>query len=324
MRRRQFMELAVASLAAGGITACASRTAAPRAATAVPAPPLDTAAYHATRQFVDLPFGKIAYLERGSGDVAVFLHGAPLNGYQWRGAIDRLAAHRRCIALDFLGLGYSEVASGQSVAPDAQVAMVAALLDKLGIARVDLVASDSGGAVAQLFMVRYPGRVRTALLSNCDVETDSPPPKVLPIIELARAGTLADGIAKWRADKALARAEFGAAVFQRPGEVTDETLEYYFAPIVSSPAHRDSFHAYHVAFQPNPLAGIEAQLKRCRVPTRIVWGSSDDIFSQASPEYLDRTLGESRGVRRLPGAKLFFQEEYPEVIAEEARELWGA
>ena len=43
------------------------------------------------------------------GQAALFLHGAPLNGFQWRGAIERLSAHRRCIAPDFMGLGYSEI-----------------------------------------------------------------------------------------------------------------------------------------------------------------------------------------------------------------------
>ena len=37
-------------------------------------------------------------------------------------------------------------------------------------------------AVAQLFVTRYPERVRTMLLTNCDVEPDSPPPAVLPVI----------------------------------------------------------------------------------------------------------------------------------------------
>ena len=31
----------------------------------------------------------------------------------------------------------------------------------------------------------------------------------------------------------------------------------------------------------------------------------------------------SRGVRRVEGANLFFPEEMPDLIAEEARQLWG-
>jgi hypothetical protein len=48
----------------------------------------------------------------------------------------------------------------------------------------------------------------------------------------------------------------------------------------------------------------------------------DSIFSRKSPDYLDRTLGNSLGVRRVLGAKLFFPEEKPELIAEEAMKLW--
>jgi pimeloyl-ACP methyl ester carboxylesterase len=324
LTRRELMTATMATLAAGVVGACGARGAPRRGETsAAPAGPMDAAAFRAARRDAETAFGKIAYVERGSGDVALFLHGAPLNGFQWRGAIERLSGYRRCVAPDFMGLGYSEITDGQSLAASAQVAMLAAFLDRLGIAGVDIVASDSGGAVAQLFMVKYPARVRTVLLTNCDVEPDSPPPKVMPVIELGRAGKLAEGIDRWLANTALARAEFGTAVYRDPGQLTDETIEYYWAPLVSSPRHRAQYNAYHAALEPNPLAGIEAALKRCMVPTRIVWGTSDDIFSTDSPDYLDRTLGRSRGVRRVPEGKLFFQEEYPEVIAEEAKQLWG-
>lgn len=323
MRRRQFMGLAGAALAAGAAGACGARPSSRRAADPGGARPMDAAAFHAARTFTATRFGKIAHIDRGTGPAVVFLHGAPLNGFQWRGAIDRLAADRRCIAPDMMGLGYSQIPEGQSVAPDAQPAMLAVLLDALGISKVDLVGNDSGGAVAQLFMVRYPGRVRTLLLTNCDVEPDSPPPKVMPAIEAARKGVLADELASWVVDKRQARATFGVAVYSDPQHLTDEMIDCYFTPNLSSPLRRAQFHAYHAALAPNPLAGIEPALKRCQVPTRMVWGTSDDIFSQASPDYLERTLAQSRGVRRVPGAKLFFPEEYPDIIAEEARRLWG-
>jgi pimeloyl-ACP methyl ester carboxylesterase len=322
MRRRQFIERTVATLAAGVAGASWAETRR-GAASAAPPQPLDAAAFRATRRLAEIPLGKIAYIERGSGDAALFLHGAPLNGFQWRGAIDRLSAHRRCVAPDFMGLGYSEIPEHQPLASSAQVGMLAALLDTLAISKVDIVASDSGGMVAQLFMVRYPERVRTLLLTNCDTEPDSPPPPTLPIIAMARAGTLADGLVKWLKDKSLGRAEFGKAVYADPSHLTDEMIEYYFTPVVSSPLHRAQFHAFNVAFEPNPLAGIEAALKRCKVPTRIVWGMSDTIFAPASPDYLDRTLGQSLGIRRVPEGKLFFPEEFPDLIAEEVRRLWG-
>lgn len=267
-------------------------------------------------------FGDIAYIDRGAGPVALFLHGAPLNAFQWRGAIDRLQAIRRCVALDFMGLGYSEVPDGQSLRADAQADMVAAVLDALAIREVDIVASDSGGAVAQLFAVKYRGRVRTMLLADCDVEIDSPPAKVKVAIEMARAGTLGDATARWLVDGAHARATFGAAVYRTPAQLTDDVIAYYVSPLVSSPRRIAQYHAFHTALEPNPLHGIEAGLRMLDVPVRIFWGTADDIFAMADAEYLDRVLPQSRGIRRIEGGKLFWPEEFPDVIAEEARALW--
>ena len=320
MVRRQFIGMAALAFAAAALPARAKK------AHASSARAMDAAAFHAARRFATTPFGRIAYIERGTGNVALFLHGFPLNSFQWRGAIDRLSDHRRCIAPDFLGLGYTEVAAGQSLAADAQAKMLAALLDRLSIRKVDIVANDSGGMVAQLFATRYPERVRTMLLTNCDVEPDSPPAAVLPVIEMAREGTFADRwLAPWLADKTLARSEqgIGGMCYADPSHPTDEAIECYLGPLVSTPERKAWLHAYAMALAPNPLAGIEEALKRCMVPTRIVWGTADTIFSSESPGYLDRILPSSRGVRRVPRAKLFWPEEFPEIVVEEALKLWA-
>jgi pimeloyl-ACP methyl ester carboxylesterase len=307
MKRRDFLYVTAAAIVASRAQAAQS----------------EVERYRHARRVVDLPCGRIAYVERGKGAAALFLHGAPLNGFQWRGALDRLASHRRCIAPDFMGLGYSQVPENQSVAPAAQVAMLAALLDALGVDRADIVASDSGGAVAQLFLVRYPARVRSMLLTNCDTEPNSPPPPIQPVLDMARAGTLADDTAKWLTDGNQARATFGAAVYHDPARLTDDIIDYYVAPMVSTPLRRRQYHAFHNALAPNPLAGVEAALRRSTVPVRMVWGASDIIFPVADAEYLDRIFPHSRGIRRIPKGKLFFQEELPDVIAEESLQLWS-
>jgi len=323
MKRRQFLELTATTLAAGVVGACAPLALQRRGMASTDAEvSLDVARFSALRRFARTRFGDIAYVERGTGLAALFLHAHPLNGFQWRGALDRLAAHRRCIAPDFLALGYTRVASGQSVAPAAQTDMLVALLDRLAIPSVDLVASDSGGAVAQLLVTRHPQRVRTLLLTNCDEEHDSPPPSIQPLLALARAGKSTEVFPGWLTDKASARKTFGGAVYADTAVLTDEAIDYYFSPLIRSAEQRALVDASLVGFEPNPLAGIGPLLKRCETPTRIVWGTADAIFSPDSPDRLDRSFGNSRGVRRLAGAKTFWPEEFPDVLAEEARRLW--
>lgn len=47
----------------------------------------------------------------------------------------------------------------------------------------------------------------------------------------------------------------------------------------------------------------------------MVRGLGDSLFPVEWAEWLDTNLPESRGIRRVPGAKLFFPEEMPDVIA---------
>ena len=98
---------------------------------------MDIATFHARRRFADVKSGRIAFFEKGQGPVALFVHGVPLNGYHWRHVIDRVQHRRRCIAVDLMGLGYTEIAPEQDVSFTAQARMLAEVMDALGIEKVD-------------------------------------------------------------------------------------------------------------------------------------------------------------------------------------------
>lgn len=281
--------------------------------------------YDRERRYAQTRYGRIAYIDRGRGSAVLLLHGFPLNGFQWRGVIDRLSRQRRCLAPDFMGLGFTEVAPTQSVSLGAQAEMIAAFLDRLGIGQADIIANDSGGAVAQLFVSKYPERARTLLLTNCDVETDSPPEGIVPIIELARGGLYTElYVRSWLENKEMLRRseDFGRLCYCDPRHPSDAAIEQYLRPLVSTFERSALTNRFAASLEPNPLAGITGLLRSCRVPTRIVWGMSDKIFSPGNVEYLVSVLPRVTGIRKIQGAKLFFPEEFPDVIAQEATTLW--
>ena len=318
MQRRDFVVLSGGSLIAPALLSTATATTGTR---------MTAAEFGAARRFVDTRFGRIAHVDRGRGDAVLFLHGLPLNGFQWRDSIAMLSADRRCLAPDFLGLGYTEVAAGQAVAPLDQVAMLIAFLDAKALGKVDVIASDSGGAVAQHLVTRHPERVRSLLLANCDTEIDYPVAALQVPFELSRQGKFADDVVRaWQADKALARSnEKGlGACYADATRLPDEVFDEYLRPLLASAQTKTKLHEYVLALEANPLAGIEPALEKCRVPTRIVWGAEDRVFSTKSPEYLATAFGNSKGLRMLEGSKLFWPEERPEIVVEEARKLWGA
>ena len=331
MNRRRFLKAATALTtvaAAAGAPDFASAAQAKRGLTPGDAAlraeaTRDARAWRAARRFVTTSVGRVAVVERGHGpQAALFLHGLPLNSFQWRGAVARLAGHRRCIAPDFLGLGHSEPAPEAKLDPEGQVAMLAELLDKLGVDKVDVVASDSGGAVAQLFLVLHPERVRSLLLANCDTEIDCPPPAMLPVIELAKQGKFAqEWLAPWLADKDKARSAegLGGICYARPAALADEVFETYLRPLVDNPRR---LHGYITALERNALHGIKPALKASMVPVRVLWGMADDIFLPRGADYLEQAFGNSKGVRRIEGSKLFWPEERPDLVAQEALALW--
>ena len=179
--------------------------------------------------------------------------------------------------------------------------------------------------MAQIFVAKYPRRVRSLLLTNCDVDENSPPPQFLPIIEMAKKGTFVDQfIIPQLNDKLLARSTkgIGGLAYTHPERLADETIETYFRPLVEPPLKKAQVEQYTVSMETNPLVAIREELRRWSGPARMVWGLKDTLFGVEWAEWLDRTLPGSRGVRRVEGANLFFPEEMPEIIAEEAIVLW--
>jgi haloalkane dehalogenase len=289
---------------------------------------IDAQEFHRMRKFAELPSlpgNRIAYVERGEGQAALFLHGYPLNGFQWRGVLERLSPYRRCIAPDFMGMGYTEARADQDLTPASQADMLAALLDALHVDKVDLVGNDSGGEMAQIFLARHMDRVSTLLLTNCDVDENNPPDPFKPLIAAARQGQLADTfLLPQLKDKSVARSPRGMGVaFTHPEAIADETVNTYLAPLVSSPLRKEQFNRYTVGVGVNELVAIRETLKRFHGPARMVWGTGDTLFPVKWAEWLDRTLPGSQGLRQIEAANLFFPEEMPDLIEEEALKLWG-
>jgi pimeloyl-ACP methyl ester carboxylesterase len=284
---------------------------------------LNAADFHSQRRYAETAAGRIAYVEQGNGPVALFIHGVPLNGYHWRHVIAGLRDIRRCIALDLMGLGYTETRPGHDVSFTAQAAMVAGFLDALGIEQVDLVANDSGGAVAQIFAARHPHRLRTLTLTNCDVHDNWPPEAIAPQIEAARQGVLVDAFAAFLDDPEGRRVRFARA-YADPGVLTDEVFRTYIEPLRASPQRRDDFHRYWLAFDNRQTLAIEPLLRALHVPTLVVWGLADIFFGVRWAHWLKRTIPGAVGIVEVPDGKLFFPEDRPQALIAPLRSFLAA
>lgn len=281
--------------------------------------------FAAKRRFVETSFGRIAYVSMGAGPHAVFLHGVPLNGYHWRGQLERLAGERTCIAVDLLGLGATEPAPGCDVSFPSQSRMVIEFLDKLGVGSFDLVANDSGGAIAQLIAVANPRRLRSLVLTNCDAHDNWPPPAFMPAFVLAKTGRLADAMAGLLTNIGLARSDLGlGTAYENPEHLTPELVSAYIAPLIATPERRALLNQYVGAMDPAQTVAIEAELAKITAPTLIVWGADDAFFPLKWAHWLKERIPGATRVVELQGSRLFFPEERPEYSSRLIAEHWAA
>lgn len=288
--------------------------------------PFTPAQFNAARRFLPTSQGEIAYVEQGSGPAALFVHGIPMNGYHWRHALAALGTRRRCIAPDLMGMGHTRIGPDQDVSFRAQVSMLAELLDRLGVDKVDLVGNDSGGAICQMLAAAMPGRVRSLVLTNCDVHDNWPPPAFAQVMMLATFARLGAALHDVLENLALARSDFGLGVgFEHPARaVTPELVQAYIAPLVATPEASANFERFITALDNEQTTAIEAGLRRLQAPTLIVWGDADVFFPVRWAHWLREAIPGTRRLEVLAGARLFLCEEQPERFAGLVREHWDA
>ena len=119
------------------------------------------------KQRVDVKGSSMAYVEVGSGDPIVFLHGNPTSSYLWRNVIPHTEGLGRCIAPDLIGMGDSDKLENSG--PDSYRFVehreyLDGLLDAIGIdsnaKNVTFVIHDWGSALGFDWANRHRDQVR--------------------------------------------------------------------------------------------------------------------------------------------------------------------
>jgi pimeloyl-ACP methyl ester carboxylesterase len=282
---------------------------------------MDVSTFNAHRRTVDTPAGEIAYTELGSGPAALFVHGIGTSGLLWRHVIEEMQDTSRCIAIDLPAHGGTPARDDLSAAGLAQA--VADLGDALGLAQADLVGNDTGGAVAQIYAARHPDQVRSLTLTNCDCEGNFPPPGLLPLIELARAGTLAPLIAELAANPEAWPTGPLAVGYEHPELVSTEVWRAYLAPTGADRERAQGLERLIAAVDPADLDAVSRPLRELTAPTLLVWGTGDETFPVKWAYHLRDMIPGAKEVVEVDGAKLFFPEERPGDLVPHLSRHWG-
>lgn len=277
------------------------------------------------KRSVQTSSGRISYTEQGTGPVALFVHGVLLNSHLWRHQLEHLSDIRRCIAVDLLAHGDTEIVPNQDVSVTANARMLKEFLDALNIEHVDLVGNDSGGGIAQIFAASYPQYVRSLTLTNCDTHDNWPPEAFQPFLEMAAAGGLRGTLDAMLSLKSVYRSPHALGpAYERPDEVSDESIEKYLRPLVRTEQRTEDLKRFLAAFDNKHTVSIEPQLKTLKAPTLVVWGTDDIYFDVKWSRWLADTIPGIRRRVEFKDARIFFPEERWTEFNNELRSHWLA
>lgn len=108
---------------------------------------------------------EIYYEDRGKGEPLLVLNGIFMSCASWAAFVPSFSHGNRLLMLDMLDQGKSAKMQ-QEYTQDAQVEVVAAFLQHLGLEQVHIMGISYGGEIAIKFAIRHPQCVNRLVLSN--------------------------------------------------------------------------------------------------------------------------------------------------------------
>ncbi|WP_203076016.1 alpha/beta fold hydrolase [Falsiroseomonas ponticola] len=271
-------------------------------------------------RFIAVDGVRLHILDRGppapDGPPVVLLHGngSMVEDFDSSGLIDLLARHRRVVAIDRPGFGRTDRPRDRDWTPEAQAALVAAAIDRLGLVRPIVLGHSFGAMVAVALALDHASKVGGLVLAGgyyfpglrADALFFSPPaiPGIGEVIRYTYGPPLGRAMAK-----PLIRRMFA------PLPVPRRFKRDFPLPLTLRPWQIRAMAEDSAAMVPG-AARLAARLGRLHLPLAILAGEEDRIVS---PERQARRLhGLLPGSRLvvLPGAGHMIHHASPAVVEE--------
>jgi cis-3-alkyl-4-acyloxetan-2-one decarboxylase len=258
------------------------------------------------------------YVDEGPRDAQplLFIHGNPTWSYLWRRQIAFLSEQgHRCVAFDHMGFGRSDKPPHMAVySLKAHVDNALALIDRLDLRDVVLVAHDWGGPIGLGALLERRERLRAVVLMN--TWAWELPSFLPPFLREFRTEGLGEILA------------LGGNLFVEsiPGGMARRDIDPVMMEAYRAPFPDYWSRAGMLAFQREiPLTerdrsarlmgSIHERLPGLDVPVLLVWGLRDPVFQ---PVFLDqwRELFPAARTVELEDAGHFLVEDRPEAVTE--------
>jgi haloalkane dehalogenase len=261
-------------------------------------------------RFLDLDGARIHYVDEGSGETLLLLHGNPSWSFLYRKIIAALQSDFRCVALDYPGYGMSDAPPGYGFTPREHSLVLERFVDRLGLGDLTLMVQDWGGPIGLGLAGRRPELVRRLIIGNTFAWPLSGEWRV-HLFSWVMGGPIGWSLT-W-AFNFVPKFFFARGLAQKTAPAV---LAMYLAP------WRDRARRGAAVIAPRQLVKASPYLKEVEAnlgsladrPTLIVWGTKDFAFREAERARFERIFVRHQTVL-LDDASHFLQEDAGERIA---------
>jgi len=238
---------------------------------------------------VEVDRHRMPYLEGGTGEPLLLLHGFAANKDHWTMIAPHLTRHFHIYAPDLPGFGDASRIEQARYGVDAQIARIVQFADAVGLDSFHLGGNSMGGYLAAMFAARHPERVRSLWLLAPAGVMSAEPSETLRLIESGDNPLIADSVGDF--DR-LAKLCFTVQP-PMPGE--------FKRPLLARARAEAPFNAkIFTEIFTDPLA-LEEGAAGLGTRTLLVWGDDDRIVHPSGLAILARVLPqvESRLMARM-------------------------
>ena len=255
--------------------------------------------------WLELPYGRMRYLQAGSGPALILIHGLMGYSFSWRFTLPSLAPHATIYAIDNLGTGLSTSCAGMDCSVRATAERVLQFADALGIADFDLLGTSHGGGVAIMVAAicaqRNASRLRRLVLVAPVNPWSAHGRRLAPFLGSGFGSLLLrNSIERWRyLDYLWLRRQFGDGA-----KIPPDSLDGYRLPVLKN--HGFRLASCIVRNWTADLAELETALPKIRdYRTLLMWGTKDRAVDYRSAAMLRQNFRDARlvvfeGVGHLP------------------------
>jgi pimeloyl-ACP methyl ester carboxylesterase len=257
--------------------------------------------------------GKMHYLDEGSGEVVLLVHGNPGWSFEFREVIKQISDKKRVIAPDHIGFGLSDKPhyTKFDYMPQRHAENLAELIDHLDLQNITIVINDWGGPIGLNYALKHPEKFKKIVVLNSwlwSVKGDKHFERF--------SGFMGGGIGKFliRNFNFFAKGVVKKAVINK--SILTKEIKAHFANPLSTADERMPSHIF-----PREIIGssdwLEAMWdqrnKLKNIPAAFVWGEKDIAFREN--ELLKwQELWPDAPVTKLPNVGHYPQEEAPDAV----------